>query len=60
MREGFAGREDRVFIKLIVEKIKRFWVVILSHLLQGISAISRNSCFKGATKLDFDKTIAVH
>ena len=62
MREGFAGREDRVFIKLIVEEKNQkvlgchFVSPFAGELVQLVAV----AITMGATKPDFDKTIAVH
>ncbi len=62
MREGFAGREDRVFMKLIVaEKNQK---VLGCHFVSPFAGelvqLAAVAVTMGATKLDFDKTIAVH
>ena len=62
MREGFVGREDRVFMKLIVEEKNQkvlgchFVSPFAGELVQLVAV----AITMGATKLDFDKTIAVH
>ena len=62
MREGFAGREDRVFIKLIVEEKNQ--KVLGCHFVSPFAGelvqLAAVAVTMGATKLDFDKTIAVH
>ena len=62
MRESFAGREDRIFMKLIVEEKNQkvlgchFVSPFVGELVQLVAV----AITMGATKLDFDKTIAVH
>ena len=62
MRESFAGREDRIFMKLIVEEKNQkvlgchFVSPFAGELVQLVAV----AITMGATKLDFDKTIAVH
>ena len=62
MREGFAGREDRVFMKLIVEEKNQ--KVLGCHFVSPFAGemvqLAAIAITMGATKLDFDKTIAVH
>ena len=62
MREGFAGREDRVFMKLIVEQKNQ--KVLGCHFVSPIAGelvqLAAVAITMGATKLDFDQTIAVH
>ena len=62
MREGFAGREDRIFMKLIVEE--RNQKVLGCHFVSPFAGelvqLAAVAVTMGATKLDFDKTIAVH
>ena len=51
MREAFAGREDRVFMKLIVEeKNQGFGLSFCLTFCRGISAISCSSCYDGCNK----------
>ena len=62
MRESFAGREDRIFMKLIVEEKNQkvlgchFVSPFAGELVQLVAV----AITMGATKHDFDKTIAVH
>ena len=62
MREGFAGREDRVFMKLIVEEKNQ--KVLGCHFVSPFAGelvqLAAVAVTMGATKHDFDKTIAVH
>ena len=62
MREGFAGREDRIFMKLIVEEKNQ--KVLGCHFVSPFAGelvqLAAVAVTMGATKLDFDKTIAVH
>ena len=62
MREDFAGREDRVFMKLIVEQKNQ--KVLGCHFVSPIAGelvqLAAVAVTMGATKLDFDRTIAVH
>ena len=62
MREAFAGREDRVFMKLIVEEKNQ--KVLGCHFVSPFAGelvqLAAVAVTMGATKLDFDKTIAVH
>ena len=62
MREGFAGREDRIFMKLIVEE--RNQKVLGCHFVSPFAGelvqLAAVAVTMGATKHDFDKTIAVH
>ena len=62
MREGFAGREDRVFMKLIVKEQNQ--KVLGCHFVSPFAGemvqLAAIAITMGATKLDFDKTIAVH
>ena len=62
MREGFAGREDRVFMKLIVEEKNQ--KVLGCHFVSPFAGelvqLAAVAVTMGATKFDFDKTIAVH
>ena len=62
MREGFAGKEDRVFMKLIVEQKNQ--KVLGCHFVSPIAGelvqLAAVAVTMGATKLDFDRTIAVH
>ena len=62
MRDGFAGREDRVFMKLIVEEKNQ--KVLGCHFVSPFAGelvqLAAVAVTMGATKLDFDKTIAVH
>ncbi len=62
MREGFAGREDRIFMKLIVEEKNQ--KVLGCHFVSPFAGelvqLAAIAVTMGATKLDFDKTIAVH
>ena len=62
MRESFAGREDRVFMKLIVEQKNQ--KVLGCHFVSPIAGelvqLAAVAVTMGATKLDFDRTIAVH
>ena len=62
MRESFAGREDRIFMKLIVEEKNQ--KVLGCHFVSPFAGelvqLAAVAVTMGATKLDFDKTIAVH
>ena len=62
MLEAFAGREDRVFMKLIVEEKNQ--KVLGCHFVSPFAGelvlLAAVAVTMGATKLDFDKTIAVH
>ena len=62
MRDGFAGRQDRVFMKLVVEE--RNQKVLGCHFVSPFAGelvqLAAIAVTMGATKLDFDKTIAVH
>ena len=62
MREAFAGREDRVFMKLIVEEKNQ--KVLGCHFVSPFAGelvqLAAVAVTMGATKRDFDKTIAVH
>ena len=62
MRESFAGREDRIFMKLIVEEKNQ--KVLGCHFVSPFAGelvqLAAVAITMGATKLDFDKTIAVH
>ena len=62
MREAFAGRDDRVFMKLIVEEKNQ--KVLGCHFVSPFAGelvqLAAVAVTMGATKLDFDKTIAVH
>ena len=62
MREGFAGREDRVFMKLIVneENQKVLGCHFVSPMAGELVQLAAVAVTMGATKLDFDQTIAVH
>ena len=52
MRDGFAGREDQIFMKFIVEekKSKGFGLSFCLTFCRGISAISCSSCYYGGNK----------
>ncbi len=62
MRDGFAGREDRIFMKFIVEEKNQ--KVLGCHFVSPFAGelvqLAAVAVTMGATKLDFDKTIAVH
>ena len=62
MRDSFAGREDRIFMKLIVEEKNQ--KVLGCHFVSPFAGelvqLAAVAVTMGATKLDFDKTIAVH
>ena len=62
MRDGFAGREDQIFMKLIVEEKNQ--KVLGCHFVSPFAGelvqLAAVAVTMGATKLDFDKTIAVH
>ena len=62
MRESFAGREDRIFMKLIVEEKNQ--KVLGCHFVSPFAGelvqLAAVAVTMGATKHDFDKTIAVH
>ena len=62
MRESFAGREDRIFMKLIVEEKNQ--KVLGCHFVSPFAGelvqLAAVAITMGATKHDFDKTIAVH
>ncbi len=62
MRDGFASRKDRIFMKLIVEEKNQ--KVLGCHFVSPFAGelvqLAAVAVTMGATKLDFDKTIAVH
>ena len=62
MRESFAGREDRIFMKLIVEEKNQ--KVLGCHFVSPFAGelvqLAAVAITMSATKHDFDKTIAVH
>ena len=62
MRDGFAGREDQIFMKFIVEEKNQ--KVLGCHFVSPFAGelvqLAAVAVTMGATKLDFDKTIAVH
>ncbi|MBE3640471.1 glutathione-disulfide reductase [Mangrovicoccus algicola] len=62
MQSGFAGREERVFMKLIVRKEDD--VVIGCHIVAPgageMIQLAGIAVKMGATKADFDRTCAVH
>ena len=62
MRESFAGREDRVLMKLIVSKESRR--ILGCHIVAPgageMIQLAGIAIKMGATKEDFDRTVAVH
>ncbi|WP_457648454.1 glutathione-disulfide reductase [Profundibacter sp.] len=62
MQTGFAGREDRVMMKLIVSQATR--VVLGCHIVADNAGemiqLAAVAVKMGATKEDFDRTVAVH
>ena len=62
MQQSFVGREDRVLMKLIVSKATR--VVLGCHIVaEGAGEMIQMAGIAikmGATKEDFDRTVAVH
>ncbi len=63
MRSAFAGRSDRVLMKLVVSQPKpaRFWVARSSQMARANLIQMVGIAIKaGLTKEDFDRTVAVH
>jgi glutathione reductase (NADPH) len=62
MQSAFAGRPDRVLMKLVVSKAtRRFWAVTSSRPQAGeMIQLAGIAVKMGATKEDFDRTVAVH
>ena len=62
MRDGFADREDQILMKLVVEEKNQ--KVLGCHFVSPFAGelvqLAAVAVTMGATKLDFDKTIAVH
>jgi glutathione reductase (NADPH) len=62
MKTLFAGRQDRVLMKLIVDTLTR--VVLGCHIVGPeageIIQLAAIAVKMGATKEDFDRTVAVH
>ncbi|MGB0967730.1 MAG: FAD-dependent oxidoreductase, partial [Halocynthiibacter sp.] len=62
MQSGFAGRENKVFMKLLVDQHKR--TVLGCHLVMDgageLIQLAGIPVKMGATKEDFDRTCAVH
>ena len=62
MNHAFAGREDRVLMKLVVSKATR--VVLGCHIVADHAGemiqLAGIAIKMGATKEDFDRTVAVH
>ncbi|PIE16605.1 MAG: glutathione-disulfide reductase [Rhodobacterales bacterium] len=62
MQNGFAGREDRVMMKLVVSQATRKVLgchIVADHAGEMIQ-LAAVAIKMGATKEDFDKTVAVH
>jgi len=62
MRATLSGRDDRVLMKLLVDKAsdKVVGVHVLGHDAGEIIQMAGVAITMGATKADFDRTIAVH
>lgn len=62
MQTGFAGREDRVMMKLVVSKATRkvLGCHIVSEQAGEMIQLAAIALKMGATKEDFDRTVAVH
>ena len=62
MQQGFAGRADRVLMKLIVSRVSRR--VLGCHIVAPgageMIQLAGVAVKMGATKEDFDRTVAVH
>ncbi|WP_425038398.1 glutathione-disulfide reductase [Primorskyibacter sp. S187A] len=62
MQQSFAGREDRVLMKLVVSKANR--TVLGCHIVAPNAGemiqLAGIAVKMGATKEDFDRTVAVH
>jgi glutathione reductase (NADPH) len=62
MQHAFAGRSDRVLMKLIVSKATRKVLgchIVADHAGEMIQ-LAGIAIKMGATKEDFDRTVAVH
>jgi glutathione reductase (NADPH) len=62
MRATLSGRDDRVFMKLLVDKASDnvVGVHILGHDAGEMIQVAGIAVTMGATKADFDRTVAVH
>ncbi|HEX2553252.1 MAG TPA: glutathione-disulfide reductase [Microvirga sp.] len=62
MRATLSGRDDRVFMKLLVDKAsdKVVGVHIMGHDAGEMIQLAGVAVAMGATKADFDRTVAVH
>ena len=62
MKATLSGREERTFLKLVVERAsdKVLGVHIMSHDAGEMIQLVGVAMTMGATKADFDRTIAVH
>jgi glutathione reductase (NADPH) len=62
MRATLSGRDDRVFMKLIVERAadRVVGVHVLGHDAGEMIQLAGVAVTMGATKADFDRTVAVH
>jgi glutathione reductase (NADPH) len=62
MRATLSGRDDRVFMKLIVDKStdRVVGVHVLGHDAGEMIQLAGVAVTMGATKADFDRTVAVH
>jgi glutathione reductase (NADPH) len=62
MRATLSGRDDRVLMKLIVEKPsdRVVGVHIVGHDAGEMIQLAGVAVTLGATKADFDRTVAVH
>ena len=62
MQQAFAGRSDRVLMKLVVSKATR--TVLGCHIVSPHAGemiqLAGIAIKMGATKEDFDRTVAVH
>jgi glutathione reductase (NADPH) len=62
MRATLSGRDDRVFMKLLVDKAtdKVLGVHVMGHDAGEMIQLAGIAVTMGATKADFDRTVAVH
>ena len=62
MKATISGREERIYMKLVVDKAsdRMLGVHILGHDAGEIIQAVAIAVTMGATKADFDRTIALH
>ena len=62
MRQAFAGEQEKVFMKLVVCQTTQrvLGCHIVAHAAGEMIQLAGIAIKMGATKADFDKTVAVH